>query len=182
MTRKIVSLLIATMILASCGNKTNKNTANAEGQPVKIEFAALIANPADYIGKTIVVEGKVVHVCRETGKKVFIVGDNPDVMLYVQAGDNNEKFPMELMGNKISVEGRIERVATAEKPAAEPVAMGMKMPMEKGACCDTTAKGTPACCDTTKKSAAACDTETALAKQTSLSDLMMVYNKHEVVK
>jgi hypothetical protein len=185
MTRNILSILVSVLILTSCGNKTVKNNAVAGDQPVKVEFAALTANPADYIGKNISVEGKVVHVCAETGKKLFIVGDNPNVMLYVQAGDNNEKFPMGLMGSKVSVEGRLQRVATAEKPAAEPAGMKMEMGMEMGkggACCDTTAKSGKSCCDTTKKAAAECETEAAMAKQTVLSDLMMVYNKHIVVK
>ncbi len=36
-----------------------------------MEFASLIENPGSYIGKTISVEGKVVHVCEITG--LFIV-------------------------------------------------------------------------------------------------------------
>ena len=41
----------------------------------RVEFASLIANPENYVGKNIIVEGKVVHVCTETGKKMFIVGE-----------------------------------------------------------------------------------------------------------
>ena len=35
----------------------------------KVEFASLIENPDNYVGKNIIVEGKVVHVCTETGKE-----------------------------------------------------------------------------------------------------------------
>jgi hypothetical protein len=173
MTRKVISLIISVVILSSCGNKTAKNTASTTDQPVKVEFAALTANPADYIGKNIVVEGKVVHVCPHTGKKLFVVGENPDIMLYVQAGDSNEKFPMELQGSKISVEGRLERVAGAEKPASEPAAMGMEI--EKSGCSEM-------CADTAKKEKEECETEAALAKQTAIADLVMVYTRHTVVK
>ena len=52
-------------------------------------------------------EGKVIHVCTETGKKMFIVGEDPDVRLFVAAGENISKFPMELLGSEIIVKGRI---------------------------------------------------------------------------
>jgi hypothetical protein len=181
MTRRIFSLVIAVLLLSACGNKSGKEvsdkTKGAE-QAVNVQFTALVENPGNYIDKNIVVEGKVVHVCLQTGKKMFIVGENPDVMLYVSAGENTPKFPTELLGSKISVEGRIERVVTAEKPAEEK----MNMEMKTGACCDSTTKSGMACGDSTKKSAAECETETALAKQTVLADLMMIYNKHTVVK
>jgi hypothetical protein len=171
MIRKILTLAITVLVISSCGNKTGSDKA------VKVEFAALIENPSDYIDKNIKVEGKVVHVCPHTGKKMFIVGENPDIMLYVTAGENTPKFPMELMGSTISVEGRLQRVVTSEKPAEE----AMNPAMEKAACCDSSSKKGMECADTTKN-AAECETETALAKQTTLGDLMMIYNKHEVVK
>jgi hypothetical protein len=181
MTRRIFSLVIAVFILSACGNKSGKEvsdkTKGAE-QAVNVQFTALVENPGNYIDKNIIVEGKVVHVCPHTGKKMFIVGDNPDVMLYVSAGENTPKFPMELLGSKISVEGRIERVVTAEKPAEGKMNTGMEM----AACCDSTGKKGVVCADSSKKSAAECETETALAKQTVLADLMMIYNKHTLVK
>jgi hypothetical protein len=190
MIKRIIPIVIAALLVTSCGNKSGKEIS-AGDKAVKVEFASLVSNPADYIDKNIVVEGKVVHVCRETGKKLFIVGENPDVRLYISAGENMPKFPLELLGNNISVEGRLERVVTADKPAEET----MVASLETAACCDSakqTAMGCAATCDSSKmvitaeagsaKTAAECETEAALAKQTVLGDLMMIYNKHEVVK
>jgi hypothetical protein len=84
---------------------------------------------------------------------------------------------MELLGSNITVEGRIAKVITPEKPAEEAMNPGMEM----AACCDS-AKSGKACADSTKMAAAECETETALAKQPALADLMMIYNKHTVVK
>jgi hypothetical protein len=178
MIKRIIPIVIAALLVTSCGNKSGKEISAGDKAAVKVEFASLVSNPADYIDKNIVVEGKVVHVCRETGKKLFIVGENPDVRLYVSAGENMPKFPMELLGTNISVEGRLERVVTADKPAEET----MVASLENAACCDSAKKETMACCDSTAKAAPECETETALAKQTSLGDLMMIYNKHEIVK
>jgi len=213
MIRKILSLAIVVLLVSSCGNKTTSV------KPIKVEFAALIENPVNYIDKNIKVEGKVVMVCPRTGREMFIVGKDPDIMLKVASGENSPKFPSDLVGSIISVEGRLEKVNSAEKTSEEArdttmakaaccgdsAKMGMKkaaccgdsakMGMKKAGCCGKSAKmgmKKAACCgdsakmgmekaDTVKK-AAFCKTEAALAKQSSLSDLMMIYNKHEVVK
>lgn len=163
MIRKFFTLLIIALVISSCGN-TGKNGISSKTQgtaeATKVEFASLVSNPSDYIGKNISVEGKVVHVCTMSGKKLFITGDDPDIRLYVQAGEKMPKFPMELLGSKIVVEGTITK-ATA-MAMEEGMAEGKKMAQTAGS--DT------------------CETEKSLASQPVLSDLMMVYNKHTLVK
>jgi hypothetical protein len=181
MMRKFFPFVIAAVILSSCGNTSNKEASNKAKNlesATKIEFAALAENPDNYIDKNVIVEGKVVHVCPHTGKKMFIVGENPDIMLYVTAGDNTPKFPMELLGSEISVEGVITRAVTAEKPAETAMNLGT----EAKACCDSASKAGVVCKDSTSKAvnAAECETEAAFAKQSTLADLMMIYNKHTV--
>jgi hypothetical protein len=185
MIRKILTLAITVLIVSSCGSKTGSDKA------VKVEFASLIENPSNYIDKNIKVEGKVVMICPHSGKEMFIVGKDQAIMLKIASGENSPKFPPELMGSTISVEGRLEKANGAEKPSEEASDTTMKkasccgdsakMAMEKTACCGDSAKMAMENADTTKK-AAVCETEAALAKQSSLSDLMMIYNKHEVVK
>jgi hypothetical protein len=185
MIRKILSLAITVLLVSSCGNKTGSD------KPVKVEFAALVENPANYIDKNIKVEGKVVMVCPHSGKEMFIVGKDPAIMLKIASGENSPKFPTELMGSTISVEGRLERANSAETPSEEATDTTMekasccgdsaKMGMKKASCCGDSAKMGMEKADTVKK-AAFCKNKAALAKQSSLSDLMMIYNKHEVVK
>ncbi len=98
-------------IISSCGNTGKKEASsktNGITEAAKVEFASLVSNPSDYIGKNISVEGKVVHVCTHSGKKLFITGEDPNVKLYVQAGEEMPKFPAELLGSKIVVEGTID--------------------------------------------------------------------------
>ena len=171
MIKKILSLAITVLLVSSCGNKTGSD------KTVKVEFASLIENPANYIDKNIKVEGKVVMVCPHSGKEMFIVGKDPAIMLKIASGENSPKFPTELMGSTISVEGRLERANNAETPSEE----ARDITMEKASCCGDSAKMGMENADTVKK-AAMCKTEAALSKQSSLSDLMMIYNKHEVVK
>lgn len=165
MIRNILSFLVAAALISSCGNSGKKESAlkpeNQNGT-ASVEFASLVSNPSDYIGRNISVEGKVVHVCTMSGKKLFITGEDPNVMLYVQAGEEMPKFPMELLGSKIVVEGTIARTSGMMMEEGEGMAGGEAMAKTMGADTCTTAKN--------------------LASQPALSDLMMVYNKHTLVK
>jgi hypothetical protein len=165
MIRKLFSLLIVALVISSCGNTGKKEVSSkTEGttEAAKVEFASLVLNPSEYVGKNISVEGKVVHVCTQSGKKLFITGDDPNVSLYVQAGEEMPKFPMELLGSKIVVEGTITKATAMAMEEGEGMPEGAKMAQTPGA--DT------------------CETAKALASQPVLSDLMMVYNKHTLVK
>ncbi len=165
MIRRLLSFGFAAAIIAGCGNSGKKDvTTSAEStdKGAKVEFASLIEDPGSYIGKTISIEGKVVHVCTMSGKKLFITGENPDIRLYVQAGENMPKFPMELLGSEIVVEGTITNATTS--------GMGMEMEMKTG-------EGAAP-----MVSSDTCETAKAMAAQPALADLMMIYNKHEVIK
>lgn len=154
--------MLVTVFIASCGNAPKNEAKNdTSTDATKVEFASLIENPGNYMDKTISVEGKVVHVCMESGKKLFIVGENPDIRLYIQAGENMPKFPMELLGSTVVVEGKLVKtggMAMEGKAKAE----GEAMKQEGGMPADS------------------CETETALASQNALADVMMEYISHEV--
>ncbi|MGE5420672.1 MAG: hypothetical protein ACM3UT_10825 [Chloroflexota bacterium] len=162
MIKRLLSLLIVTAFISSCGNTPKNESAATETGTAKVEFASLIGNPGDYMGKTISVEGKVVHVCTHTGKKLFIVGENPDVRLYIQAGETMPKFPMELMGSTVVVEGTLTKVAG--------------MPAEGGAM----QEGTAMAMNHENMAADTCETATAMATQIALADVMMEYKSHIV--
>ncbi len=163
MIKRTLSFLLVSAIMISCGNAgkkdvSSKSESSEKGE--KVEFALLAANPDQYVGKNIIIEGKVVHVCTETGKKMFIVGENPDVRLFVAAGENISKFPMELLGSEIVVEGRITKTggtAIAEKE------QGMKE-MEGRHSSEGEAKA---------MTSDSCETETALANQPSLANIVI---------
>ena len=112
--------------MANSGKKEASVKSEGSGNAAKVEFAALVANPDNYVGKNITIEGKVVHVCTETGKKMFIVGENPDIRLFVAAGENISKFPMELLGSQVSVEGTITKRSEIAKAVTTEGMEGMQ--------------------------------------------------------
>jgi hypothetical protein len=157
MIRYILYFIIISGLLTSCGNTCNKDVASScQEQGAKIAFSSLIEHPENYIDKNIIIEGKVIHVCIHSGKKLFIVGDNPDVRLFVSAGEDVPRFSTDLLGSEVVVEGLISRIAGAESGVA-------------------TLKGPAG-----KKQDEDCETETALAAQPVLANLVMEYKSHSV--
>ncbi|MGE5355271.1 MAG: hypothetical protein ACM3PT_03465 [Deltaproteobacteria bacterium] len=58
-----------------------------------------------FIGKPVYISGTVDHVCKHSGKKLYILGKN-DEKVEVLAGDI-ERFPKELEGEDIKVKGTV---------------------------------------------------------------------------
>jgi RecJ-like exonuclease len=161
MYKRLLLFVLISAIITSCGNSGKKDVQVKQESPdasAKVEFASLTANPDNYVGKTISVEGKVVHVCTESGKKMFLVGENPDVRLFVAAGENISKFPMELLGSEITVEGVIT------KRAGQQTAKTEGMHKEGNA----------------EMAADSCETEKAMASQSTMADIIMEYKSHTV--
>lgn len=165
MIKRIFSFVIIAALVASCGNGSQKETSSKAEAGAKVEFASLVENPDSYVGKKIVVEGKVIHVCTHSGKKLFIVGENPDISLFIAAGEDMPKFPMELMGSTVAVEGVITKVGGAEVASAEAATTGTAVAKHEG-----------------EKMAAgdSCVTEKNLSAQASLSNIVMEYKSHVV--
>lgn len=155
MIKRILGLAVIISLFAACGNTAEDKSASAEKemQSAEITFTSLTDKPGDFVGKEVTLEGKVVHVCMHSGKKMFIVGEDPDIRLFISAGEDVPKFPMDLLGSEIKVTGvlnKIEAGADMEKEHEN---------AEEGE---------------------ACETEEAMAKQPVLADMVLNYKAHSV--
>jgi len=108
----VIALSLTTLI--SCGGGAGEEPvveepiAEAPAQPQVVEIAALIGSTADYVGKEISVTGTVNHVCKHGGKKLFMMGDDPEGRFKVTAGESVGAFELELEGSTITVTGIVE--------------------------------------------------------------------------
>lgn len=81
---------------------------------------------ADMIGKEVEIQGMVVHVCKHGGKKMFLIGENPDMRVKITASDKVSVFEPELEGSIVNVIGIVEPMDDAESVAAEAASEGNK--------------------------------------------------------
>ena len=177
MIKNLFGLLLISVFVISCGN--SGNTKKAEAAPEEVLFAALIENPAQFENKEITVTGKVVHVCTNSGKKMFIVGDDPDTRLFITAGDDIPKFPMELLGSEISVTGTFALSQPGDKMGeGEGEGKMQEAEVTEASEAGEAEMGNAEGADTA--SAEDCETEAAVAKQAALSNYVLHYKSHIV--
>lgn len=102
MLKKLPIMILVLFIIASCGNKQKTD------ETAKMTVAEITANTSDYVGKKISVTGTVVHVCKHGGKRMFIIGDEPEPRFKITAGENIGVFDIALEGSDVVAHGVIQ--------------------------------------------------------------------------
>ena len=122
MKKNVLFILMATALLWSCGgqNTAKQEQTNVQEQEVIAEAPTVVAI-ADFkdmaellLGKEIILEGTVIHVCKHGGKKMFITADDPDVRIKITAGEESVSFDTELEGSYVKIHGIVEQMETDE--------------------------------------------------------------------
>ena len=117
MYRNLLMILLVAAIAIACGSQ---NTANQEQttqeeeivveQPTVVALADFKDKAESLLGKEVILEGSVIHVCKHGGKKMFISADDPDVRFKITTGDETAAFGPELEGSYVKVIGIIEAI------------------------------------------------------------------------
>lgn len=115
MIKKTLLLIITTAALFACNTNQSGETATEKESSIKeVTVDQLLNQPADFVEKEIKVEGTVNHVCKESGKRMFIFGENPDNVIKIEAGDNISQFQIELEGSNVQVVGTFKELKIDE--------------------------------------------------------------------
>ncbi|MDO4703415.1 hypothetical protein [Tannerella sp.] len=121
--KKILFLAAALLMMAACNNKRAEQQsasqeenveANASEVPVyKLDSLLKVADRL--VDQTVTVRGFVTHTCKHSGKRCFIVGDDPNASFRVEAGGEIGGFNRELTGSELAITGIVrERRLTKE--------------------------------------------------------------------
>ena len=115
MLKRLALLALLAVLIVTCSN-TNTN-APAE----KVDVATLASQADQYVDKNVSVTGTVVHVCRHGGKKMFIIGEDPEQRFKITAGPQVGSFDVALEGSTVNVQGVVqaEVVEVEVKPEHE---------------------------------------------------------------
>ncbi len=125
--KKVWGLSIIALVLFSCGTKQQKeNQETTTDELTAISVDKVLSNTKDYVEKELVVEGLVNHVCSHSGKRMFILGTNPDETLRITPNEKIGVFEKGLEGNTVRIKGVLKEliidedyVAQLEKEVAE---------------------------------------------------------------
>ncbi|KAA3638539.1 MAG: hypothetical protein DWQ02_05050 [Bacteroidetes bacterium] len=106
MLKRSIFLFALVFGLFACNNEAPDANAEATDEAsteiptIKVEDFTTVA--ADYVGQKIQIAGTVDHTCKHSGKRMVIVGENPDFSVKIEAGEVDQ-FNRELEGSDVSV-------------------------------------------------------------------------------
>ncbi len=100
--KKYLFIILGVILAIACNSK--KEEQKAEKKTI-YEVEQFLNAAADNIDKAVTVTGNVTHTCKHSGKRCFIVGEDPNVSIRVEAKGDFGGFKSELIGSKIIVEG-----------------------------------------------------------------------------
>jgi hypothetical protein len=68
---------------------------------------SFLASPEKWAGKDVVIAGTVSHVCKHSGKKLFLFSANPDKTVKVNAGGEYATFDIKYEGSDVEITGTV---------------------------------------------------------------------------
>ena len=113
MNKLFYALLVMLFVATACQNNTEKQQ-DPEIVEVVVEEAVYLdlSNFNDkaesLIGKEVVLNGMIDHVCKHGGQKMFMVNENADARIKITTGENMAAFNTELVGETLKVVGVID--------------------------------------------------------------------------
>ncbi len=84
-------------------------------QPVPI--GAILAEPAEFVGKTVQVKGKVTEVCQMAGCWMALVDPVSNALIRVKVNDGDIVFPKESIGKIATAEGKLMKFELTREQA-----------------------------------------------------------------
>lgn len=122
--KRILSLLAVLVVLVACNNQKK---ATSESQGYQTSSTALATYSLDSLltvvdelaDQKVVVRGHVTHVCKHSGKKCFIIGNNQEVTLRIESGAGFEGFDQELVGSEIAITGVVKKLRLSQEEVEE---------------------------------------------------------------
>jgi hypothetical protein len=92
------------------------------GKPLSVKepvaISTLLAKPADYVGKTVQVKGKITGVCQEMGCWMY-VADEQGRKIRIKVNDGEIVFPKDGAGRIATAEGVFTKLVLTREQAIE---------------------------------------------------------------
>ena len=121
MIKKVLLLVVVSVIFFSCGNNNEKKDQNTNVVVEEITATPTVIAVVDFpekapnmIGEKIALEGTVIHICQHGGQKMFLVGEDPDIRVKIETGENMAAFNTELEGSFVKVTGTVAEMIIEE--------------------------------------------------------------------
>jgi hypothetical protein len=102
----LLALLLSVSLINAAETKLGKAITLKDKTPV----SQILSKPTDFEGKTVLVEGKILGVCKEKGCWIEVAGEKKGQKIKVKVNDGEIVFPKNSKGKTALVEGTVEEV------------------------------------------------------------------------
>ena len=125
---KNLILIISILCISNCHKNESEtdvlNKANPEGKygieispMVQNEISSLLNMPNQYLGKDVLVSGKITEVCPMRGCWIDIKDVNTDSHIRIKVTDGQIVFPLSAKGKYVDVQGKFTKLNFTEEQA-----------------------------------------------------------------
>jgi hypothetical protein len=133
--RSVTLAFVAAVCLPAGAGAAGKVYGKGVALKAATPVVALLEGPADYVGKTVRVDGVVKGVCQMRGCWIEVADEKSGKSIRLKVEDGVIVFPKESAGHKVSAEGVFEKVASEPGQSADHAshagaAAGHECPME----------------------------------------------------
>lgn len=102
-------LVIAAFIIGNnsgCKNRTAKDSDSTKLSNVLSVDSFLVA-PEKWASKEVIIKGTVSHICKHSGKKLFLFGGDPEKTVKINAGGSFSTFDIKYEGTDVEITGTV---------------------------------------------------------------------------
>jgi hypothetical protein len=110
---KFVTAFLLAAALYGAETRLGKPLTLAQATPIP----ALLASPADHVGKMVQVKGKVTEVCQNMGCWMAIVDEASGKSVRIKVKDGEIVFPKDAVGKKAVAEGKFTKIELSKEQA-----------------------------------------------------------------
>lgn len=111
----ILFLLFIIVTAFSQSDKYGKEISLTE----KTSISKILAQPEEYVGKTVLVEGEILEVCAMAGCWMELKSDTENQKVKIKVKDGDIVFPLEAKGKSALVEGTVYQIDLTKEEAIE---------------------------------------------------------------
>lgn len=120
MKKFILAILSLVIVLYSCNSLSKKTTPeNLSEDLSELTVDNFSEQMEDNVGKEVTISGRVTHVCRHGGQRLFITGEDSTKSIRITTGENIPEFDITLEGSLIGVKGIVKELIIDEAYLAE---------------------------------------------------------------
>lgn len=120
MKRSVLLISAFLLVICSCSNLSRKSSSDS----ATLNLSDLTVDNfndriSEYVGKEVTISGRVTHVCKHGGQRLFITGEDTSKTIRVTTGENIPEFEITLEGNMIIIKGIVKELIIDETYLSE---------------------------------------------------------------